>query len=184
MTLEHPINYSELQDRLSSAGFAVGPAEAHGVLCSVLCCGKENAMAFWLEELTPPDADNADLLFQETKRQLERIYHVTNDAIDGPGGGFELLIPDDEASLTERATAIVEWCQGYLYGLGLASAPLHQLSKETQEGLRDITEITRLDLESLSDSEQEEIDLTEVTEFIWVAAMLVREELVRGPKGE
>ena len=31
---------------------------------------------------------------------------------------FELLLPDDDAPLEQRATALSQWCQGFLYGFG------------------------------------------------------------------
>lgn len=183
MAIEHPIDYQQLRERLANAGFSTGPAESHGLLCSLLCCGKTDALGFWLDELTPAETDNDDLM-QECRRDLAHLYQQTHEAFEGPGVGFSLLMPEENEMLKVRAKALVDWCQGFLYGLGLAKAPLQQLSKETQEGLKDITEITRMDLDAIDETEQEEVDLTEITEFIWVAAMLVREELVHAPKGE
>lgn len=168
-------DFEPLSDALSAAGVSVSPAEAQGLLCGLLCAGSENALSLWLQELTTDDA---------CRGTLNPLFQETLEAFEGPGVGFELLLPDEDQPLKQRASALIDWCQGFLYGLGLAKAPLDGLSQETQEGLKDITEVTKLDLDSLSDSEEEEIDLTEITEFIWVAAMLVREELVHHPRGE
>ncbi len=54
----------------------------------------------------------------------------------------------------------------------------HQFSAETQDALNSLTEITRMDLDQLNPGEEDEEALMEVTEFIWVAAMLVHSEMV------
>ncbi|MBU0499757.1 MAG: UPF0149 family protein [Gammaproteobacteria bacterium] len=171
-------DFDQLGEQLSVVG--VGPAEAQGLLCGLLCAGTDDALALWLQELNPEQTGMDD----PCRNALNRLFQETLEAFEGPGVGFELLLPDEDQPLKQRASALIDWCQGFLYGLGLTKAPLDGLSQETQEGLKDITEVTKLDLDALSDSEEEEIDLTEITEFIWVAAMLVREELVHHPRGE
>ena len=187
MTNEASISHERLEQSLSSLSLAIGPSEAHGVLCGLLCSGRnDEARSLWMQELIPDISSDGNLLLQECVQNLSALYQETLASFEGPSLGFTLLLPDDDAALKQRAEELVAWCQGFLYGLGLAQASVDSLSEETREGLRDITEITKLDLDALAkaDSEQEEVDLTEVTEFIWVAAMLVREELVHQPKGE
>lgn len=184
MSTETAIDFETLRQILGTNGVAAGPAEAQGLLCGLICTGAEGVREIWLRELLPDPDEAGDLLRSECRQALERVYQETHDAFDGPGVGFELLLPDEGQPLRNRAAALTDWCQGYLYGLGLAKAPLGQLSEETLEGLKDITEVTKLDLSALEDGEEAEIDLTEVAEFVWVAAMLVREELVHHPRGE
>ena len=77
-----------------------------------------------------------------------------------------------------HATALRDWCEGFLYGFGIAGvSPDHALSAEGREALRDIGELTRLDAEQVAEGESEEGALTEIIEFLRVAALLIREEV-------
>ncbi len=181
MSDSKPIDYLEMQEKLIACDSQCGSAEAHGVLCGLLCSGADDAERRWLSELLP-DGSELDLLQRECRQLLSRLHQQTHEAISGPGLGFSPLLPDDQSPLRERGKAMAEWCQGFLYGVGLSGIdPERQLSAETREALRDFTEITRLDLDALEDDEEQEDALAEVTEFLWVAAMLVYEELVHDP---
>lgn len=175
------LNYERTERQLASADVESSAAEVHGVLCGLLCSGSKDALSVWYKELLPEESER-DLLAQECQASLRQLYNETKEAIDGPGLGFTPFLPDDDRPLKERARAVSEWCQGFLYGVGLAGiSPEQQLSAETQEALRDFTEITRMDVDALSDNENDEDALIEVSEFLWVAAMLVHSELVEDP---
>jgi len=184
MTTENNLTHASLHRCLESLALPTGPSEVQGVLCGLLCGGSENPRELWLTELLPGPLDEENLLHQECMHNLTKLLQQTQEAFDGPGLGFSLLLPEEDLPLQHRAAETVGWCQGFLYGLGLAGAPLDNLSEEAREGLNDISEITRLELQDLSNGEQEENDLTELVEFIWVAVMLIREELVHAPRGE
>lgn len=178
---EIPLNYERVERQLASADIELGAAEVHGVLCGLLCSGYEDAQACWYGELFTANSDG-DLLEQECRASLDQLGRETEDAIGGPGLGFTPFLPDDTVSLRQRATAVSEWCQGFLYGVGLTGvAPGQQLSDETSEALNDFAEISRMDTQSLEESEEEEDALTEIIEFLWVAAMLVYGERVPDP---
>ena len=62
---------------------------------------------------------------------------------------FQPLLPADDESLDDRTAALGEWCQGFLYGLGAGRAvpDPDTLKGEAAEVLRDITEITHVDVD-------------------------------------
>jgi yecA family protein len=173
-----------LQRLLASADLESEAAEVHGILCGLLCGGAQDARSTWLEELfseTPP----GDLLVDECREALSRLYEETLSELDGPGLGFSLLLPEEDAPAQSRAEAVRAWSQGFLYGVGLSGvSPERGLSEEAREALHDIAEVTRLDLDQVSESDQDEDSLMEITEFLWVAAMLIREEQVHSREGE
>jgi uncharacterized protein YgfB (UPF0149 family) len=178
---EKPLNYERVERQMASADIELGAAEVHGVLCGLACAGHGDVKGAWFGELFLGGNDG-DLLVQECRDSMERLYTGTMDAIHGPGLGFAPFLPEDEKPIRIRARAVSDWCQGFLYGAGLAGlAPESQLSSETQEALKDFAEITRMDTDALDDSEEDEDALTEVIEFLWVAAMLVHSELVKDP---
>lgn len=171
------LNYERVERQLASADIEIGGAEVHGVLCGLLCAGAVDAKASWFTELFSVETAG-DLLVQECHDTLSIMFQETQEAINDPGLGFSPFLPDDEQLLKLRAEAVSEWCQGFLYGTGLANlSPQLQLSTETQEALQSLSEITRLDLDTLEGDESDDEALIEITEFIWVAAMLVHSEL-------
>jgi hypothetical protein len=155
----------------------------HGALCGLLCAGTTDPLDAWLRELFE-DSEPGDLLVEECRTSLHGLYRETLSEMDDPGLGFSLLLPDDERALAERTRALGEWCQGFLYGVGLSGVAADEhLSPEAREALQTLSEITRVDVEQAAGAEEDEEAFEEVYEFVWVAAMLIREELVPGEGG-
>lgn len=178
---EIPLNYERVERQLASADIEMSASEVHGVLCGLLCSGQADPEESWYGELLV-DSDEENLLVRECRSSLASIYRETEVAINGAGLGFTPFLPEDNVPLRQRATAVSEWCQGFLYGVGLAGvAPDEDLSQGAEEALSDLAEISNLDVQQIEESEEEEDALIEVTEFLWVAAMMVHGERVPDP---
>lgn len=182
------IDYDRLARLLESTELATSPAEAQGVLCGLICGGDTDARGLWLRQILgqPQNEPGATDLIEaaaqdEAKADLSRVAERAFQEIEGAGMGLTLLLPDDSRPLAERAAALYDWVRGFLYALGLLGISEADLSPETREIFRDFTEITRMDLASLEDDEESEDALSEIIEFVWVAAMLVYEERVSAP---
>lgn len=175
------IDYRELDGHLAVSELNPSAAEAHGVLCAMLCAGDVRAEESWIADLLV-GADDAELATRECRRTLEDLAAFTREEFADLQRGFTPLLPDDSATLAERALGLYDWSRGFLYGLGLAGVDAGRLSAQAQEAFADFTAITHLDLDDLNDSEENEQALMELTEFVRVAAMLVYEE--RGHSGE
>ncbi len=169
-------SHSRFDQSLQSIGLDQGASEIHGVLCGLVCAGTSQAHVEWMEELFR-DRPADDLLAREARQMLGQLYLMTRQQIGDEGLEFSLLLPDDEASLELRAQALVSWCEGYLYGLGMAGVTEQQLAGDAQEALRDISEFTRLDIDDLEEGERDESAYMELQEFLRVATLLIREEL-------
>ena len=96
---------------------------------------------------------------------------------EDPGLGFRPLLPEDGQPLQRRAQALADWCEGFLYGLGISGLDQERLSGATREALQDLAQIARMKVEGMEVSEREEEALMEVSEFVWVAAMLLFHDL-------
>lgn len=178
---DSPLSYDRVDRQLASVEIESTPAEVHGVLCGLLCAGCKEAQSLWLKELFT-SRESADLLVGECRASLEQLYGETAEEMDGPGLGFTPFFPDENQPLRVRAAAVSDWCQGFLYGVGLAGVAIEsELSDGVREALKDLSEISRLDLDDLVESEEAEADLMEVSEFLWVAAMLLHAERVVDP---
>ncbi len=161
---------------LQSIGLDVGASEIHGVISGILCAGHSDAHAAWFVELFKGRSDD-DLLVVEARQLLGQLYQSTQGYIEGEDLNFTPFLPDDELEIEVRAKALSEWCQGYLYGLGLAGITEAQLKDEAGEAIRDITEFTRLDHEVIEPGEEAELAYVELEEFLRVAVFLIREAL-------
>lgn len=177
--LESGIEYERVARQLASADLESSASEVHGVVCGLLCAGRTDALELWFSELFE-GSDSQDPLVAECQQVLSRLHAETREAIEGPGLGFRPLLPDDGKPIRLRAEAVRDWSQGFLYGIGLAGvSPERELSDHTREALQDFSDITRLDTEGLTDDDEEdEDDLMQVTEFLWVAAMMVHDDMV------
>jgi len=171
------LNYNQTDRRLAKAGIDSSLAEVHGLLCGLLCAAKGDVRQRWLSELIPEQEADSPAI-QTCGESLVEIYNHALSALQDPELGFTLLLPDEEQPLQQRTEGLVDWCQGFLYGIGLAGTKLDKkLSDQGQEALRDITEITRLETGPMEENEEDEQALFELEEFIRMAVLIIREEL-------
>lgn len=168
--------YERFDQLYNSIELDVGASEVHGVVCGLLCAGHSDAHVAWFEELFE-NRSSADLLVREARQLLGQLYQATRDQMSGDELGFTPFLPNDQFPLSERARRLTEWCQGYLYGLGLAGISDKQFLGDAKEAIGDITEFTRLEHENIESEEEAEAAFVELEEFLKVAALLVWEEL-------
>jgi hypothetical protein len=92
---------------------------------------------------------------------------------------FQPLLPGDDASIGDRTSALGEWCQGFLYGLGTGAGlpEASELPGEAAEVVRDMTEITHVDVDPEDDPETNEAAYAELVEFVRVGVQLLYEHL-------
>lgn len=175
-----PTPFSELEDTLSRAGSACGPAECHGTVCGVLCVGADGDgawLAHLLEEAAGREAD-----ITAGRRALLELRDTTRALLDAGTLEFTPLLPDDEISLAERTASLGEWCQGFLYGMGLAGDRLQvdALPDEAGEVLRDMGQIAQAGFEGDADDDADEAAYAEIVEYVRVGVQLLYEELQPG----
>jgi uncharacterized protein YgfB (UPF0149 family) len=90
---------------------------------------------------------------------------------------FSPYLPGDGHSLVDRAKCLSEWCQGFLYGLGLAGVDYKRLTGEIKEALHDIAEFTKLDYQAIESDDASEAAYMQLHEFLRVAILLIWEDL-------
>ena len=157
-----------------AAGIAIDPSELHGSLCGYLAGGGRADADDWLQQLAV-EADVAPA----SDGVLAQLRSATLAQFDAQDFGFELLLPGDDATLAERADALIGWCNGFLGGFGLAAPPADMLSDEAAEALQDMGRIAASDL-FYEDSETDEDALAEIIEFVRVAALLLHGDCALG----
>jgi uncharacterized protein len=153
----------------------VGGSELHGALCGWLAGG--GAVKGWLaqvladESVLPPTAGDA----------LDRLQGATAAQLGDSEFGFDLLVPQADASLNERSGALFDWCRGFLGGFGLATGDHATISDEGREALTDLAKLAAATPQDEGD-EDDETALVEIEEFVRVAALLLHGDCNLGPR--
>lgn len=166
--------YAAFAALLSSAGHTVSPAELHGLLLGRSCAGAGFEPGPWL-------VDAAELLGGEPQDSVRQALIGLQEMVKGELCSEDitvvLLLPDDEAPLAQRASALGQWCQGFLGGFGLTARD-GALSAEAMEVLQDLSAIAQVQ-SALDESEDGESDYMEVMEYLRVAPLLLFSECAK-----
>ena len=166
--------YSAFTALLVSSGHTVSPAELHGLLLGRSCAGAGFEIDAWL-------VDAAELLGaapQGTVRQaLIGLQEMVKSELTSTDVTVVLLLPSDDAPLSERAVALGQWCQGFLGGFGLTARD-SALSAEAMEVLQDLSAIAQVQ-NALDESDDGENDYMEVMEYLRVAPLLLFSECAK-----
>lgn len=167
------MTYSIINTIVVQGDADLSAAQAHGMATGMLCANERTQSTEWLTELfshAPPIAG-------ESRTTLVNLFEDTQDLLASDEFEFDLLLPGDEALLSEQVEALTDWCQGFLLGVSFTDTASDQ-SKEVREILKDIIEFTKLDTEA--EGEEDESDFIEITEYIRSAVLLLRSELNKG----
>ncbi|ANI63106.1 uncharacterized protein YgfB (UPF0149 family) [Pseudomonas sp. PvR086] len=160
--------YQAFATLLSTSGHPVSPAELHGLLLGRSCAGAGFDADSWL-------ADAAELLEGEPQDNVRNALIGLQEMVKGELTSDDmtvvLLLPSDDAPLTERAAALGQWCQGFLTGFGLTRRE-YALSAEATEVLQDLAAISQVQ-DALEESDDGESDYMEVMEYLRVAPLLL-----------
>ena len=176
-TITNP-DFEELGLALRALNADVGAADFHGSLCGFLSGGGQGLeqflLAMSLDQVGQADAQSRALVGQ--------LFRSSDEQMDDDSFAFSPLLPEMDRPLAERTEALLQWCQGFVGGLGLGGfADEKLLSDDGREVLRDLIEISRTPVSLDEDEEVDESALAELIEFARVGALLLREDL-RAPK--
>jgi len=159
-------------------------AEAHGLLCGLLCrdaCGDAGDFLGQLSAMRLVVEPAAGL-----RSALADAWRSTIAQLDDDEFGFALWLPGDDDPLEDRTVALARWCAGFLAGLG-SGGQIEALSDEAREAIGDLQEIARAELSAAAgerdesdDREEDEQAFAEIVEYVRVVALTMREEF-RGP---
>ncbi|CAB9541258.1 hypothetical protein [uncultured Gammaproteobacteria bacterium] len=171
--MENIVNYDEVKNTLHHLNTDDTIASAHGILCGFACVKPNLSLDEWLNEvLVSIDFDN--LNEKSAHEKLAQVYNNTLLQLGDETLNFQLLIADEDCALKEQADTLIQWCQGFLVGLGLQKISTHD--EDILEIIKDFSEISQLDGEVL-DGEENANDLSEIIEFVRMGTLLIQETL-------
>ncbi len=177
------VTFPEIVDAMRNVGSTVPAAEGHGCLCGALCISAGYTLDRWLEELVPVEEEES--VAREVDPAIGTLYTKTVQALRGDQMQFEPFLPDDDMTLELRATALSQWCQGFLYGLGSARRiEPERMPGSIDEILLDFANIGRAEVEASDNAEHDEEAYAEVVEYVRAAVQVVHDELIELRAGE
>jgi len=166
--------FHEIEQRLSASRALTDLPEAHGTLAGALCATHTVSLQDWLREVF------ADGVAGEAESTMLALFEWTRHVLTAGQLEFRLLLPGDETPVAERAAALSQWCQGFLYGLGSSPLPdIEQLPEEVAEIVRDLTALTQIGVDADESLEESEQAYAELVEFVRVGVQLLHDELAR-----
>ncbi|MEE9321813.1 MAG: UPF0149 family protein [Granulosicoccus sp.] len=158
----------------------LGPSEAHGLLCGLICSlNTSAAKTRWFAELLDAASLSADAVAAKAGelRQLDEWYKRTIEGLNDSDLAFMPELPDDEVAIDVRVVALGEFCAGFTYGLGIgiAQGGNPQLPGDTREVIEDFQAIDNTDTGGTDSTD--EAAYVELSEYVRVGVLLVHEEL-------
>ena len=169
------VDFTAVENGLEQAGADMGAAEAHGLLCGLLSVQSALSHKEWLQ-MVVKEWDENDVLAQELIRALSLLHVQTLQDLNDPELSFNLFLPDDQTDIHRRVQAVVNWCSGYLYGLGLhLQQSVLDSNEQLQEVIEDFNKIVQLDLQEGDEANEE--DLFEISEYVRMAVLMVYDQL-------
>jgi uncharacterized protein YgfB (UPF0149 family) len=171
------LQHSEIDLALGQHRIGINASELHGSLCGYLCAGGAAGTHAWCEALALEALQDLIADDAQARQTFAQFFDQSRARLIDPLLAFEPMLPDDDVALSQRAAALVEWCRGFVGGLGLAGNDgAGTLSDEGQEILNDLSRIAASDLVT-GESDDDEADFTEVLEYVRVGVMLLLSEL-------
>ena len=165
------LDFSKINTLLTSAELFTNAAETHGILSGFICGGRDVTSPIWKSHFNDVVNEGQGLPIA-VKTMIDGLYATIAKQCSDQGLGFTLLLPDDEQPLEKRVEAVAQWAQGFLTGFGLIQPNLNKADSDIQEVIRDIRDISQLELTLEDDGEESEVAYVDIAEYLRVAAML------------
>lgn len=168
--------FDDFYHLLTQAEVVTSPAEIHGMLCGFVCVGPKLNGGFLIDILLKRLGNRPPFMLG-SQDAIVSLYDAACRQLSGLQT-FQLLLPNAQHQLEERAEALSLWCQGFLYGLGLGGSTIEDETPDViHEALYCIAEIAKLNMNHLEIMELNKLAYDEAIEFITHAIPLIYEEL-------
>ena len=166
--------FNDITTTLMSTELKLHASQVHGLISGVLC-GNFNQDTAW--EATVMGEE----LLSETREVMHALYEGSAAQLADFLFEFQLLLPDDDDALPERAEALGVWCQGFLTGLQAGGVPvIDREPSELTEAIDDLIEIAKMNYDEVTASEEDEAAYTELVEYVRVAVIFIYQDLREG----
>ncbi|KTD57748.1 UPF0149 family protein [Legionella shakespearei] len=172
----HLPEYDSFVETIDVLALEISGSELHGMMCGYLCAGADSQGEAYLRALLNNKKDEAS---RSALLAMFAVFSVSQQQINNFDFEFEMLLPDEDEALIDRAQAFADWCDGFTQGLTMAGVGMDQFyEEEAQEALQHIIEFAELDCTTLDVDEEDEKALMEVSEYARLAVIRLHGDLV------
>jgi uncharacterized protein YgfB (UPF0149 family) len=172
----HLPEYDRFIESIAVLALDASGSELHGIMCGFLCAGADSQGETYLRALLNNKKDEAS---RAAFLAMFAVFSISQQQISNFDFEFELLLPDENESLIDRAGAFSKWCEGFTQGLSMAGVGIDQFyDEEAQDAFQHLIEFAELDTDSLDVDEEDEKALMEVSEYARMAVIRLHGDLV------
>lgn len=160
-------HYDRLADLVVAVEGFSQPTTLHGALAGHLCAGGRWTRSQFIAQATlvldskvKPDA--------ALQGEFQWLYDNTLEALQSEGMEFSPLMPDEDASIVMRLSALTGWINAFLTGFGSSGQSFATLTDDIKEILTDLAAIATVEV---AEDEATEDDWYTVVEHVRLSAM-------------
>lgn len=168
-------SYEKVSQLLKSSHAVASTSEFHGLLCGLMCSGKNMLIDSikWAQSVMA-EVEGELPNNQEQLETLVNLFEITREKIASMDFDFQMLLPCDDAELKIRAKELGYWCQGFVAGLGLGGLQWEgKIESDVQDALYTISDIAQIDYLNLDITEKDEVAYIEVSEYVRLAVLSI-----------
>jgi uncharacterized protein YgfB (UPF0149 family) len=165
------LSYDQLNQDLAPLELPVQLSYLHGMLTGCLVAGSPFQAENYLRSLLM-NKSGSD--YRQSTNALFSILAMTQTWLTNFGFDFHLLLPNDDAPLSERVLAFADWCEGFIEGLDMGGLSLDDISNEdVLEAIQHIDEFSDIDSNDFDYNEEDEKAYFEVSEYVRLAVLQI-----------
>jgi uncharacterized protein len=166
------LSFEAINEALAISSSPIQAAEAHGLICGIICVSPENITSSWQKLILGSETNTQSLQI------LQDLYIESLKQISEFSFEFALTLPNDNLDINIRTEALGLWCQGFLTGLRQAKTPIENgASEEVIDALNDLTEIAQVNSGNIEESPEDETAYMELVEYVRLVALMIFHEL-------
>jgi len=178
MSTESEIHFDAVDDALRRLDADTDPAEAHGILCGMICATGRGDLPNWLNQVIGEPEEGKSIPNPEFIKTLEELHKQTLEQISSGNYALQLLLPHDEDSIDDRVDDLSYWCQGFLFGLSFCGITnFDNLPEEAREVVNDIVEISQSQYQAADNENENETAYAEIVEYLRIGVIVIFSEL-------
>ncbi|WP_131781989.1 UPF0149 family protein [Legionella gresilensis] len=167
--------YQDFVNKIAILSLPISSSELHGIICGYLCAGAAEKAESYLQALTLQT--KKDEFTRAAAMAIFDTYTATQQQIMNLDFTFQLLLPEEESPLIERAQAFSQWCEGFTQGITLSGINYELLDEEdSREALQHIVQFAQLDYDNVDVSEEDEKALVDISEYTRMAVLRLSED--------
>ena len=173
------IPYKPFAKHLRDNNVIATPSELHGHASGMIVVNNDVNVEEWIKLILE------DYCFEGTDQSklvpvLSALFDFAKDKLQADNYTFNPLLPSDDNELSFRLEALSTWCATFLTGMAYAGLKSDaNMHRDVHEFILDLEKISKVDTAS-NDSQGEEADFVELTEYVKAGTILLYQEFLEG----